>query len=170
MSTLRDEATRIYRKHAHAFPDLVATPACAIDAMLEFAALAQPEPVAGWRPIETAPTVGEFLVYMPDEIQKMQTARFRENVKVIGGHFAFDLTKPTHWMPLPPAPGAAPAISLPPAADHRIGLPHSANMMDKDGVESLVQIDPRTREGKPPCGECHLQPGERCDICGAVAP
>lgn len=21
-----------------------------------------------------------------------------------------------------------------------------------------------------PCGECHLQPSERCDICGAVAP
>lgn len=19
-----------------------------------------------------------------------------------------------------------------------------------------------------PCGECHLQPGERCDVCGAV--
>lgn len=20
---------------------------------------------------------------------------------------------------------------------------------------------------KQPCGECHLQPGERCDVCGA---
>jgi len=29
----------------------------------------------------------------------------------------------------------------------------------------LVQIGRRTE----PCGECHLQPGERCDICGAVA-
>ena len=19
-----------------------------------------------------------------------------------------------------------------------------------------------------PCGECHLQPGERCDVCGAI--
>jgi hypothetical protein len=26
------------------------------------------------------------------------------------------------------------------------------------------------RLGKPPCGECHLQPGERCDICGASNP
>ncbi len=28
---------------------------------------------------------------------------------------------------------------------------------------------PSSRIGKDPCGECHLQPGERCDICGAVA-
>jgi hypothetical protein len=21
-----------------------------------------------------------------------------------------------------------------------------------------------------PCGECHIQPGERCDICGKVGP
>jgi len=27
----------------------------------------------------------------------------------------------------------------------------------------LVEIGRRTT----PCGECHLQPGERCDICGA---
>ena len=23
---------------------------------------------------------------------------------------------------------------------------------------------------KRPCGECHLQPGETCDICGAIQP
>jgi hypothetical protein len=28
----------------------------------------------------------------------------------------------------------------------------------------LVEIGRRTT----PCGECHLQPAERCDICGAV--
>lgn len=27
---------------------------------------------------------------------------------------------------------------------------------------------PRRRDGQPPCGECHLQDGEVCDICGAV--
>jgi len=27
---------------------------------------------------------------------------------------------------------------------------------------------PRRQDGKPPCGECHLKPGETCDICGAV--
>jgi len=28
---------------------------------------------------------------------------------------------------------------------------------------------PRRKDGEEPCGECHIQPGERCDICGAVA-
>jgi len=26
---------------------------------------------------------------------------------------------------------------------------------------------PKRKDGGEPCGECHLQPGERCDICGA---
>ena len=25
------------------------------------------------------------------------------------------------------------------------------------------------RQQKTPCGECHLKPGEKCDVCGAVA-
>lgn len=29
---------------------------------------------------------------------------------------------------------------------------------------------PERRDGKAPCGECHLKDGETCDICGAVAP
>lgn len=28
----------------------------------------------------------------------------------------------------------------------------------------------RVEEPKPVCGECHLQPGERCDVCGATDP
>jgi len=28
---------------------------------------------------------------------------------------------------------------------------------------------PRRKDGEEPCGECHLQSGETCDICGAVA-
>ena len=24
------------------------------------------------------------------------------------------------------------------------------------------------RQQATPCGECHLQPGERCDVCGAI--
>lgn len=41
---------------------------------------------------------------------------------------------------------------------------------DADGVkgEPLVHIPKDSRAGKPPCGECHLQPGETCDICGAT--
>lgn len=28
---------------------------------------------------------------------------------------------------------------------------------------------PGRRDGEAPCRECHLKPGETCDICGAVA-
>lgn len=57
-----------------------------------------------WQPIETAPDDGEFLVYTPNERRKIQAAEWHSNFKVIGNHFAFDLTKPTHWMPLPEPP------------------------------------------------------------------
>jgi len=29
---------------------------------------------------------------------------------------------------------------------------------------------PQRKDGHPPCYECHLQPGEKCDVCGAVKP
>lgn len=29
---------------------------------------------------------------------------------------------------------------------------------------------PRQKDGGESCGECHLQPGERCDICSAYQP
>lgn len=29
---------------------------------------------------------------------------------------------------------------------------------------------PKRKPGGEPCGECHIQPGETCDICGAVNP
>ena len=32
-------------------------------------------------------------------------------------------------------------------------------------TEALATI----RQQKTPCGECHLQPGERCDVCGAYS-
>lgn len=58
-----------------------------------------------WLPIESAPEIGEFLVFLPDERTKVQAARKNENgVFVIGDAFAFDLTEPTHWMPLPESP------------------------------------------------------------------
>jgi len=61
----------------------------------------------GWRPIETAPNEGDFLVYMPSEPSKVQAAwRNKNGVFVIGGAFAFDISKPTYWMPMPPAPQA----------------------------------------------------------------
>lgn len=60
-----------------------------------------------WRPIETAPAQGRFLVYMPeDSRQPIQVATWHPNVKIIGNVFHFDCKPPTHWMPLPPAPEA----------------------------------------------------------------
>ena len=27
---------------------------------------------------------------------------------------------------------------------------------------------PERKDGREPCGECHLRAGEACDICGAI--
>lgn len=35
-------------------------------------------------------------------------------------------------------------------------------------VENTLPQPDRNRAGKDPCGECHIQPGETCDICGAT--
>ena len=67
----------------------------------------------GWRPIETAPKEGVFLVFMPDEVRparRMQVANWHPNVKIVGGLFAFDCAKVTHWMPLPPPPTSAEGV------------------------------------------------------------
>lgn len=56
-----------------------------------------------WLPIDDAPKEGEFLVYMPDEITKIQAAKRIAKCFVIGNAFAFDLTKPTLYM-MPPQP------------------------------------------------------------------
>lgn len=37
-----------------------------------------------------------------------------------------------------------------------------------EGLEPFPQ--PRWKPGEEPCGECHIQPGETCDICGASRP
>lgn len=57
-----------------------------------------------WLPIENAPKEGVFLVYLPNEKLKIQAAKFHPNINVIGNSFAFDLTEPTHYKPLPPDP------------------------------------------------------------------
>ena len=61
--------------------------------------------VMRWKPIETAPKDGQFLVYMPsDSRQPIQVAKWHPKMKVIGNHFDFDMEPPTHWMPLPEPP------------------------------------------------------------------
>ena len=58
-----------------------------------------------WQPIETAPEGESLLVYMPtDKRNPIQVARWGKHTKVIGNQFAFDMEKPTHWMPLPEPP------------------------------------------------------------------
>ncbi|MET3232203.1 UNVERIFIED_ORG: hypothetical protein ABIC54_004408 [Burkholderia sp. 1263] len=58
-----------------------------------------------WKPIETAPAEGQFLVYMPGEKrQPIQVAKWHQNMKTIGNQFHFDMEQPTHWMPLPEPP------------------------------------------------------------------
>lgn len=59
-----------------------------------------------WRDFSTAPKEGVFLVWMPKAMNgsHVQAMKRHPNVSIIGGQFAFDLSKPTHWMPLPAPP------------------------------------------------------------------
>jgi len=54
-----------------------------------------------WKPFETAPKVGEFLVYLPGEYRKFQVMYRNELTSIVGGVFAFDLSEPALWAPLP---------------------------------------------------------------------
>lgn len=87
-----------------------------------------------WRPIETAPKDGLFLVYMPGErpSERIHVARWHPNVKIIGGLFAFDRKPATHWMPLSPEPGQA---ASPLAAD-------TQDKRDAAKEEPRVQLGP----------------------------
>ncbi len=61
----------------------------------------------GWRPIDTAPKDGTWvLVYLEDSSLGVHVypASFGR-IAMIGHSFAFDMPKPTHWMPLPQPPG-----------------------------------------------------------------
>jgi hypothetical protein len=60
-----------------------------------------------WRPIETCPAEGEFLVYLeaPMLNTRFHTMTKHPNLTIIGGHFNYDSPKPTHWAPLTPPEG-----------------------------------------------------------------
>ena len=65
-----------------------------------------------WQPIETAPTDGEFLAYIPklDRERVMQVRRFdkfKDNpARVVEPWKGWSYTA-THWMPLPAPPEAS---------------------------------------------------------------
>lgn len=46
--------------------------------------------------------------------------------------------------------------------------PCAADIYERPDEEPFPQ--PGRKDGGEPCGECHIQPGETCDICGAVNP
>lgn len=44
------------------------------------------------------------------------------------------------------------------------------DITNADRIEALTADGARGQGRVEPCGECHLQPGERCDIFGAKRP
>lgn len=48
--------------------------------------------------------------------------------------------------------------------------PNQVNGMTYIAVQIAEAIETAERRAREPCGECHIQPGERCDICGKSAP
>jgi len=66
-----------------------------------------------WQPIETAPKVGEFLVFAPTVNGKRPYSAGNSNVSVmfrhpnmslIDAHFHYDMPSPIYWQPLPAPP------------------------------------------------------------------
>ena len=58
-----------------------------------------------WQPIETAPSEGDFLAYVPNSIAGpilIVEADMGEFWHMAGDDT--ETVKPTHWMPLPPPP------------------------------------------------------------------
>ncbi len=61
---------------------------------------------SGWQTFDTAPKVGQFLVWLESEMVTCRVFPMTRHPKVeyIGSVFAFDAPRPTHWMPLPSGP------------------------------------------------------------------
>lgn len=67
----------------------------------------------GWMPFDSAPLDGtEVLLYLPRERTKIQAGHCLNGGKtwVVSGAFSFDISRPTHWCPLPPPPSQQPAV------------------------------------------------------------
>lgn len=86
-----------------------------------------PQPAMSWQPIETAPKDGtDILIYSKGNMAVVWWAREWDGEEIPESEQAWyvwdgkdalygarrDLQNPTHWMPLPPAPGAAPQPAI----------------------------------------------------------
>lgn len=61
--------------------------------------------MGNWKPFNTAPKQGSFLVYLPNERRKVEVMHcINETLSIVGGAFSFDISTPTLWHPLPDFP------------------------------------------------------------------
>jgi len=68
--------------------------------------LALPAPVGEWQPIESAPKAVRVLAFVDDAVVVARwSARWEHYVNLLAKSDESPICKPTHWMPLPPAPG-----------------------------------------------------------------
>lgn len=59
-----------------------------------------------WISVEDRQPEGMCLVFLEEERahSRIHAAKFKGSLAIVGGHFAFDMPKITHWMPLPEPP------------------------------------------------------------------
>ena len=59
-----------------------------------------------WISADDEPPNGSCLVLLKEKAlhNYMHTAVFEGDFQIVGGHFAWDMPKVTHWMPLPKPP------------------------------------------------------------------
>jgi len=58
-----------------------------------------------WKPIETLPEHGNYLVWLSKPKFGSHVFPIRcHNMRIIGTSFDFDMPKPTHWAHVPDAP------------------------------------------------------------------
>lgn len=68
-----------------------------------------------WKPIETAPKVGDYLIYQP----KHPSGRYALEARICLNSQAGGVRKSTHWMPLPPPPRAVQPSTRHPAEERK---------------------------------------------------
>jgi hypothetical protein len=114
------------------------------------AALVSPAPHQEWQSIETAPKDGTTILLFGENVVTVggwvsaadQGAEPEEEFLIAAGWWSFDLrdNTPTHWMPLPEPPQAAPARFTPVEQGTAIGSAHESS--DRELLTALACSDP----------------------------